>query len=66
MLSWRREANVTRRTDENRERVVKSGVLPDIIALLADDSLLPYAIPVLYNICVDYRERIPLGEIILS
>ncbi|KAI5856677.1 ARM repeat-containing protein [Durotheca rogersii] len=42
--------------DENRRRVVESGRLPGIVALLKEDtSLLPFAIPVLYNICVDYE-----------
>ncbi|KAL1858287.1 hypothetical protein VTK73DRAFT_7862 [Phialemonium thermophilum] len=42
-------------TDENRAIVVQSNYLPSLINLLADDSLLSYAIPVLYNICVDYE-----------
>ncbi|KAI0601227.1 armadillo-type protein [Biscogniauxia sp. FL1348] len=41
--------------DENRERVVASGCLPKIVARLDDDSLLAIAIPVLFNICVDYE-----------
>ncbi|KAI1637714.1 armadillo-type protein [Biscogniauxia mediterranea] len=41
--------------DENRERVVSSGCLPKIVARLDDDSLLAIAIPVLFNICVDYE-----------
>jgi len=40
--------------DENRARVVTSNYLPSIILQLKDTSLLPFAIPVLYNICVDY------------
>ncbi|KAJ9142359.1 Gtp binding protein [Pleurostoma richardsiae] len=42
-------------TDENRARVVESKRLLDIIRLLADDSILAFVIPVLYNICVDYE-----------
>ncbi|KAI0017989.1 armadillo-type protein [Xylariomycetidae sp. FL0641] len=41
--------------DENRERVVATGCLPKIVLLLNDDSLLPYVIPVLFNVCVDYK-----------
>ncbi|KAI0446398.1 armadillo-type protein [Xylaria telfairii] len=45
-------------TDENRARVVASGCLPSIVALLNnddDDSLLAFVIPVLFNISVDYE-----------
>ncbi|KAL0933827.1 GTP binding protein [Colletotrichum truncatum] len=42
-------------TDENRARVVASNALPSIIGFLADDEALPFAIPVLYNILVDYE-----------
>lgn len=42
--------------DENRARVVASSCLPSIILQLQDTSLLPFAIPVLYNICIDYGE----------
>ncbi|KAI5917816.1 armadillo-type protein [Camillea tinctor] len=41
--------------DENRERVVASGCLSKIVSRLADDSLVAIAIPVLFNICVDYE-----------
>ncbi|KAI1496286.1 armadillo-type protein [Biscogniauxia marginata] len=41
--------------DENRERVITSGCLPKIVALLNDDSLLAFVIPVLFNVCVDYE-----------
>lgn len=41
-------------TDENRARVVESGRIHAIIDLLGDDSLLPFVIPVLYNVLVDY------------
>ncbi|KAI1827306.1 armadillo-type protein [Xylaria intraflava] len=41
--------------DENRERVVASGCLPRIISFLSDDSILKFAIPVLFNVCVDYK-----------
>ncbi|KAK2730754.1 GTP binding protein [Colletotrichum kahawae] len=42
-------------TDENRARVISSGALPVIIALLNDDDVLPFTISVLYNILVDYE-----------
>ncbi|KAI1129943.1 armadillo-type protein [Nemania abortiva] len=42
--------------DENRARVVASGCLPSIIALLnGDDAILRFVIPVLFNISVDYE-----------
>ncbi|TGO34093.1 hypothetical protein BHYA_0213g00230 [Botrytis hyacinthi] len=41
-------------TDENRARVVASNCIPLIIAQLSDTNLLAFAIPVLYNVCVDY------------
>lgn len=41
--------------DENRARVVSSNALPAIIAFLSDDTALPFAVPVLYNILVDYE-----------
>jgi hypothetical protein len=41
-------------TDENRERVVQGNYLPAIIRCLQIDAVVPYAIPVLYNILVDY------------
>ncbi|KAK3332298.1 hypothetical protein B0T19DRAFT_415253 [Cercophora scortea] len=42
--------------DENRARVVQSGQLRNtIINFLDDDSLLPFVIPVIFNICVDYE-----------
>ncbi|KAI3321016.1 ARM repeat-containing protein [Xylariaceae sp. AK1471] len=41
--------------DENRERVVASGCLPSLVMLLNDDSMLPFLIPVLFNICVDFE-----------
>ncbi|KAJ4999885.1 hypothetical protein K4K48_003392 [Colletotrichum sp. SAR 10_66] len=43
------------RDDENRARVISSGALPAIIALLNDDDVLPFTISVLYNILVDYE-----------
>ncbi|TVY25020.1 hypothetical protein LHYA1_G006454 [Lachnellula hyalina] len=42
------------KVDENRGRVVASNYLPSIILQLKDTSLLPFAIPVLYNICMDF------------
>ncbi|OTA56597.1 ARM repeat-containing protein [Hypoxylon sp. EC38] len=41
--------------DENRQRVVDSGLVPQLVRLLGHDSLLQLAIPVLFNICVDYE-----------
>ncbi|KAI1104991.1 ARM repeat-containing protein [Jackrogersella minutella] len=41
--------------DENRQRVVDSGSLPQLVRLLTHESLLQFAIPVLFNICVDYE-----------
>ena len=40
--------------DENRARVVAANYLPSVIRHLSDTSLLPFVIPVLYNICIDY------------
>ncbi|OLN97800.1 Rap1 GTPase-GDP dissociation stimulator 1 [Colletotrichum chlorophyti] len=42
-------------TDENRARVVASNSLAAIINLLSDDEALPFVVPVLYNILVDYE-----------
>ncbi|CAG8958675.1 hypothetical protein HYFRA_00011517 [Hymenoscyphus fraxineus] len=42
-------------TDENRARVVSSKSLSSVISQLQDTSLIPFAIPVLFNICVDYE-----------
>jgi hypothetical protein len=37
--------------------VVESGQLTGtVMNLLSDDTLLAFVIPVLYNVCVDYRE----------
>ncbi|OTB10622.1 hypothetical protein K445DRAFT_69934 [Daldinia sp. EC12] len=41
--------------NENRQRVVDSGCLSQLVKLLTHDSLLRFAIPVLFNICVDYE-----------
>ncbi|KAI1077915.1 armadillo-type protein [Whalleya microplaca] len=41
--------------NENRKRVVDSGVLPRIVLLLRNDSVLAFVVPVLFNICVDYE-----------
>ncbi|OTB00493.1 hypothetical protein M426DRAFT_324268 [Hypoxylon sp. CI-4A] len=41
--------------DENRQRVVDSGCFPQLVKLLGHPVLLQLAIPVLYNICVDYE-----------
>ncbi|KAH6894444.1 armadillo-type protein [Thelonectria olida] len=42
-------------TDENRARVVEGNHLPSIMRQLQNEGLVPYAIPVLYNILVDYE-----------
>lgn len=43
-------------TDENRARVVEGKYIISIINHLQDESLVPYLIPVLYNVLVDYGE----------
>ncbi|TDZ34339.1 hypothetical protein CTRI78_v011611 [Colletotrichum trifolii] len=48
-------ANSCADTDENRERVVASKALPAIISLLQDSEAIPFAVPVIYNILVDYE-----------
>ncbi|OHF00967.1 GTP binding protein [Colletotrichum orchidophilum] len=42
-------------TDENRARFVASNAITAVISFLADDAALPFAVPVLYNILVDYE-----------
>ncbi|PBP17238.1 GTP binding protein, partial [Diplocarpon rosae] len=42
-------------TDENRSRVVASNHMRSIVLQLQDVSLIAFAIPVLYNICIDYE-----------
>ncbi|OBT60035.1 hypothetical protein VE03_10305 [Pseudogymnoascus sp. 23342-1-I1] len=42
-------------TDENRARVVAKGSLQVVMNLLKDKSLVPFVIPVLFNICFDYE-----------
>ncbi|KAK9419627.1 putative UNC-45/Cro1/She4 central domain-containing protein [Seiridium unicorne] len=42
-------------TDENRARVVASNCMPKIVNCLNNDSTLLFAIPVLFNVCVDYE-----------
>ncbi|KAH8885412.1 hypothetical protein GQ53DRAFT_354673 [Thozetella sp. PMI_491] len=43
-------------TDENRAKVVESRVLEgSLLRLLDDDGILSFAIPVIFNICVDYE-----------
>lgn len=44
--------------DTNRELVVSQRVLPSIIKKLENDSLANLAVPVLYNICIDYGKKI--------
>lgn len=41
-------------TDENRARVVAGNLLASVTRQLADDTLIPFTVPVLYNILVDY------------
>lgn len=41
-------------TNENRARVVDGNLLPAVISRLKDENLIPFTIPVLYNILVDY------------
>lgn len=43
-------------TDENRARVVEDNLLAAVIRRLQDENLIPFTIPVLYNILVDYGE----------
>lgn len=43
-------------TDANRARVVEGKHLVAIVHRLQDESLIPFTIPVLYNILVDYGE----------
>ncbi|UNI22795.1 hypothetical protein JDV02_008651 [Purpureocillium takamizusanense] len=42
-------------TDENRGRVVAENRLASVARQLSDESLIPFTIPVLYNILVDYE-----------
>ncbi|PTB69189.1 hypothetical protein BBK36DRAFT_1134704 [Trichoderma citrinoviride] len=42
-------------TDENRARVIQGNHLDTVINLLQDESLIPFTIPVLFNILVDYE-----------
>lgn len=41
-------------TDENRARVIQGGHLAALLHRLQDENLIPFTIPVLYNILVDY------------
>ncbi|EFX02326.1 GTP-binding protein [Grosmannia clavigera kw1407] len=41
--------------DSNRARVVAGNHLHQLVPLLFDDTLLAFAIPVMFNICVDYE-----------
>lgn len=40
--------------DENRARIVASNAMSSLILQLQDVTLIAFAIPVLYNICIDY------------
>lgn len=46
---------LTASEDENRARVVAKDSIKSIIALLRDQTLVPFAIPVIFNICFDYE-----------
>lgn len=46
------------RIDTNRGRAISEDYLPSIIRQLRDDYLADFAIPVLFNICVDYGEQL--------
>lgn len=46
---------LTTEKDENRARVVAKDSIKSIISLLKDQTLVPFAIPVLFNICFDYE-----------
>lgn len=52
--------------DENRARLVATNYMPSLILQLNDSSLIPFAIPVLYNICVDYGKFRTLGELLIA
>ncbi|KAI1760013.1 ARM repeat-containing protein [Hypoxylon sp. FL1150] len=41
--------------DENRQRVVESGCLPRLVAMLGHDTLVRFAVPVLFNVCLNYE-----------
>jgi hypothetical protein len=42
--------------DENRARVVAGNYMPVVMSCLSDPDTVPFAVPVLYNIMVDYGE----------
>jgi len=42
-------------TNANRQRVIDAGVLPKLVALLAQDALLPVVLVVLNNVCNDHE-----------
>ncbi|KFH47447.1 Rap1 GTPase-GDP dissociation stimulator 1-B-like protein [Hapsidospora chrysogenum ATCC 11550] len=42
-------------TDANRARVVEGNHLPSIIRRVQDETFVPFTVPVLYNILVDYE-----------
>jgi hypothetical protein len=44
-------------TDANRARVVEGNNLPSIIRRVQDEAFVPFTVPVLYNILVDYGEH---------
>ncbi|MCJ1310773.1 hypothetical protein MMC25_004440 [Agyrium rufum] len=55
MHSLRLIGNCCSDLDENREKVVENGAIPLIIRRLNNPRLIPIAIPVLFNVCVDYE-----------
>jgi hypothetical protein len=44
--------------DENRARVVGGNYIPVIMSYLSDPDMVPFAVPVLYNIMVDYGMKL--------
>lgn len=46
-------------TDENRARLVNGNHMASVIRHLQDESLIPFSVPVLFNILVDYGKFSP-------
>ena len=57
--SLRLAGNSCADTDENRARVVQDNRLESVTRHLQDESLIPFTIPVLYNILVDFGKSFP-------
>ncbi|KAI9820212.1 MAG: hypothetical protein M1827_005834 [Pycnora praestabilis] len=53
--SLRLIGNTCADTDENRQRVSSQSWFPSLIRQLRDSTLVYVAVPVIYNICVDYE-----------